>query len=235
MAASGHHFSSFVQRRGCEIPPLNKGCSAFVWIRLCTLKNRPCDVVVSVLFRQPPDVLGELGWVCVPLVSHAGLVDHVSCLELVSRQTDVHFCGISCCYRCFISTMLALVVRHLPFKGHSAFTWQLHVRQVLLFRFEQGGVVVLDVRCHVLSAAVAYLDGVRVEDSVQDWSFGKMFCDEPQKLLPNVCCDILTEPGGVNQMTFRARFLLFRLPELAGLLAVNCRVCACPLARRASW
>ena len=34
-------------------------------------------------------------------------------------------------------------------------------------------------------------------------------------------------------MTFRARFLLFRLPELAGLLAVICSVC--PLARRASW
>ena len=213
------------------MPPLNKGCSAYFCLNTVVHAQESTTWCCSQCsLRQPPDVLGELGWVWAPLVSHAGFVDRVSCLELVSRHTDVHFCGTSCCYRCFIDYASCPA---LPVQGalslHAAVT-----RQVLLFRFEQGGVVALDVRCHVLGAAVAYLDGVGVEDFEQDWSFGKMFCDEPQKLLPKVCCNILTLNGGVNQMTFRARFLLFRLPELAGLLAVNCRVCACPLARRAS-
>ena len=86
------------------------------------------------------------------------------CLELVSSQTDVLFGGISCCNRCFVdyTGCPALTVQG-ALSLHAAVTWQ-----VLLFRFEQGGVVAFDMRCHVLGAAVAHLDGVRVEDFVQD-------------------------------------------------------------------
>ena len=102
------------------------------------------------LARQLPNVLGQFGRVRLPFMSHSRLVRCMSSLELTGRLPDVFLHGVGgsyCCSVRYISDSAFPIQR--AFNSAVA-SW------ILLLRVEQGGVVALDERCHLLCTVLPY-------------------------------------------------------------------------------